>query len=124
MLRPHAHLPDPILARISAFEQGVVPAGRSSLAGLFFGEIRVRRELSLLRHEIEGTVASPQLLHDVVEVIAERATLLRRAAYLGMTKSLFTIWHVFHMPLVYVMFGIVVLHVAFTLYLGYLPFGY
>jgi len=117
-----AHLPGSLVARIAAFERSVVPTdGRSSLAGLFFGELRVRRELAALRHEIEQAGVSPDLLHEVAGVIAERASLLRHAAYLSMTKSLFDIWHVFHMPLVYVMFGIVVLHAAFTVYLGYLP---
>jgi len=117
-----AQLPASLLTRVAAFERDVVPPdGRSSLAGLFFGELRLQRELARLSREIERAGVSPDLLHDVVGVIAERASLLRHAAYLSMTKSLFDIWHVFHMPLVYVMFGIVVLHVAFTVYLGYLP---
>ena len=121
----HARLPAPLLARISAFEQGVVPAGAAaSYAGLFFGELRVRRELAMLGRAIEQAGVAPELLHETATVIAERATLLRYAAYLALTKALFDLWHVFHMPLVYVMFGIVVLHVAFTLYMGYVPFTY
>jgi hypothetical protein len=117
-----AQLPAALLARIADFERRVVPSGsRSSVVGLLFGEVRVLRELSSLRQAIEQAGVSPALLHEVAGVIAERAALLRQNAYLSMTKSLFDIWHVFHMPLVYVMFGIVVLHVAFTLYMGYLP---
>jgi hypothetical protein len=94
------------------------------LFGLFFGEIRARRELVVLQHQIERAGVSSELLHEIADVIVERVTLLRRTAYLKATKSLFDLWHVFHMPLVYVTFGIVVLHVAFTLYMGYVPFGY
>ena len=56
-------------------------------------------------------------------VIAERATLRRRIAYLKKTKGCSTPGTSFHMPLVYVMFAIVVLHVAVTLYMGYVPFA-
>jgi cytochrome b561 len=42
--------------------------------------------------------------------------------YLHTTKKLFELWHVFHLPLVYLMFVIVAAHVAITLYLGYVPF--
>ena len=43
-------------------------------------------------------------------------------AYLKKTKTLFDLWHVFHMPLVYIMFVIVLMHVAVTMYMGYVPF--
>jgi hypothetical protein len=119
-----ARLPPPLISKVGAFERGAVPSPESSpsLAGLFFGELRVRRELAMLGRDIEEAGVAPDLLHEIAGVIAERATLLRHAAYLGKTKAMFDIWHVFHMPLVYVMFGIVVLHVAFTLYMGYVPF--
>ena len=45
---------------------------------------------------------------------------LQRAS--GMIAFAFIMWHVFHMPLVYIMFAIVAAHVAITLYMGYVPF--
>ena len=48
--------------------------------------------------------------------------LLRRIAYLERTKRLFELWHVFHLPLVYLQMVIVVAHVGVTVYLGYVPF--
>ena len=63
-----------------------------------------------------------QLLDEVVAIATERAALLRRMAYLRKTKRLFDLWHVFHMPLVYILFIIVVAHVGITLYMGYVPF--
>jgi hypothetical protein len=119
--------PQAQLDRVSAFEQRVVPSGpeRLSLAGLFAGEIAMRRELLLLRADVAhaGSIA-PDLADAALDLIAERATLLRRAAYLQKVKRLFDLWHVFHMPLVYIMFAIIVLHVVFTVYMGYLPFVY
>ena len=121
-----AALPARLLAKIEAFERRVAPpSGQpTSLLGLFVGELQMRRELKGLRHDIAKAGVAPQLLRAVVHVIAERATLLRHAAYLTKTKWLFDLWHVFHMPLVYVMFFIVALHVALTVYMGYVPFVY
>jgi hypothetical protein len=117
-------LPPAVMKKIAAFERAVVPSNNSvSLVGLFFGELGMRRQLDRLRRDVEHAQVAPDLYHSTIILIAERATLLRRAAYLHKAKKLFDVWHVFHMPLVYVMFAIVVLHVAFTLYLGYLPFG-
>jgi hypothetical protein len=120
-----AHLPAALLSRIGAFERRAVPVSEAStsIAGLFFGELRARRDLARLGREIEEAGLSPDFLHEVAGVIAERATLLRRAVYLEKTKAMFHLWHVFHMPLVYVMFAIVVLHVALTVYMGYVPFA-
>ena len=94
-----------------------------SLADLFVGEVRLRRALRTLRDQIQGGVP-PGLFDEVVALISERAALTRQASLLSITKSAFDVWHVFHMPLVYVMFGIVVLHVALALYLGYMPLTY
>jgi hypothetical protein len=59
---------------------------------------------------------------EVVRVTAERAILLRRLGQLSRTRRLFALWHVFHLPLVYVMFGIAIVHVALAVYLGYASF--
>ena len=121
-----AALPARDLDRVAAFEHRVVPGGAASLsiAGLFFGELAMRRELAALRAGIAPVGVAPELLDSALAVIVERATLLRRAAYLNKVKRLFDLWHVFHMPLVYVMFSIIVLHVVLTVYMGYLPFVY
>jgi hypothetical protein len=52
---------------------------------------------------------------------AERALLADRLVSLERTRRLFGLWHVFHLPLVWIMFGIVTLHIGLTLYLGYWP---
>jgi hypothetical protein len=119
-----SRLPPALISKIAAFERHAVPSPGSplSLAGLFLGELRMRRARAELGRDIEEAGVAPDLLHDIAAVITERATLLRHGAYLARTKALFHIWHVFHMPLVYVMFAIVVLHVALTAYMGYVPF--
>jgi len=121
-----AALPPPLRAQIEQFEQRNVPAAGDALGSiaLLRGEIRMRKDLAQLRHRIAADGVAPGLLATAVHLIAERATLLRQTAYLSRTKRWFDLWHVFHMPLVYVMFAIVVMHVALTVYMGYVPFRY
>jgi predicted ferric reductase len=120
-----AKFPKDLLAKIDAFENRVVPAHAESpsLFRLFAGEIQMRHEIRRFRREIERGGVLPDLQHHAVDLIAERATLLRRIAYLKKTKKVFDLWHVFHMPLVYIMFVIVLMHVVVTVYMGYVPFG-
>lgn len=119
-----AQLPERLLARIDALEHQVVPATGQplSFAALLTGEVRMRRALAQFSGEMAADDPVPELHREAVELIGERATLLRRTAYLKKTKTLFDLWHVFHMPLVYVMFGIVIMHVVVTMYMGYVPF--
>jgi hypothetical protein len=55
-------------------------------------------------------------------LLDERAQLQQRRHALAVTRRVFDLWHVFHLPLVWIMFAIVTLHVAVALYLGYVPF--
>jgi hypothetical protein len=115
-----AALPPRVLADIEAFERRVQPPASPSYLSLFAGEWRMRRELASLH---AGAGSRSPVHNEAIALIAERATLRRRIAYLKKTKVLFDAWHVFHMPLVYIMFLIVAMHVAVTLYMGYVPFG-
>lgn len=58
----------------------------------------------------------------LASLLEERASLLQRRHALAVTKRVFDLWHVFHLPLVWIMYLIVTLHVAVSLYLGYVPF--
>jgi hypothetical protein len=119
-----ADLPAPLLARMAEFERSAVPPpGGAGWIGLLTGDLRMRNDFARLRREIDRGDVSSELLGSALRLIAERASLLRQAAYLAKTKPLFDLWHVFHMPLVYVMFAIVMVHVAVAVYLGYLPFA-
>ena len=109
-----------VLGRIQAFERDAVP--QTSMVDLLFGEIAFGRRLRALSRELDTCDLPAGVRNEVVALAVERAVLLRRIAHLQRTKKLFNLWHVFHLPLVYLQLVIVAAHVAVTLYLGYVPF--
>jgi hypothetical protein len=111
-----------LLDRVDALERSAVPAGGGSVAGLLFGEIGLRRRLRAFAHTVRRSGLSTGQQQEMVRLTTERVLLLRRAAYLQKTKKAFELWHVFHLPLVYLMLVIVTLHVGLALYMGYVPF--
>ena len=112
-----------VLRLVHGFELESVPdASQVSMLGVFVGDPGFGRRRRRFLHELEGAGLPVDLAERVVELTAERATLLRRVAYLQKTKTLFGLWHVLHLPLVYLLLVIVAAHVGITLYLGYVPF--
>jgi len=113
-----------IMTTIDALERRAVPApGRSaSWGGLLFGEIGLRRALQRFGAALAASGLPQKDAAALLHLTTERVLLLRRSVYLNRTKKAFAIWHVFHLPLVYVMLAIVTLHVGVALYLGYVPF--
>ncbi len=85
------------------------------------GDAAIRRSLDDLAASL-ATTTDATTAAQVVALFEERARLQQRRHTLAATKRLFDLWHVFHLPLVWVMFAIVSLHVAVSLYLGYVPF--
>lgn len=118
-----ARMPLPAAARaaLDDFDRSMAPdAGRApGTLDLFVGELRVRARLLSMRRHLRAAGVDVQAIHDAVATGAEEATLSRRLVHLDRTHRLFELWHVFHRPLVYVMFFIVSLHVALAVYLGY-----
>jgi hypothetical protein len=113
-----------MLDRVRAFEQAAVPRHSSDLSffDLLFGEITFGRRVRTLDREL-GRLGFPrEIRSEVVALTAERSVLLRRIAHLQRTKTLFGLWHVFHLPLVYLQLVIVIAHIGVTVYLGYVPF--
>jgi hypothetical protein len=112
-----------ILHKVEAFEHLVVPEHEQlSLMDLLFGDIAVSRRLRALDADLAiGRVPDEQRV-ELVRLAAARALLLRRMAYLRRTRRLFELWHVFHLPLVYLLLGIAAVHIGVALYLGYVPF--
>ena len=106
---------------LESFEHALAPVD-GSLADLFFGEFRVGHRVRRLESDLKAARIPMPLRQEVVEAAVERGLLLRRIAHLQKTKWLFGMWHVFHMPLVFLMLVIVVAHVGVVLYLGYVPF--
>lgn len=83
------------------------------------GSLRTWRRLRHLRHDLRSADVSRQLASVITSTIAERAQLLRRLSQLNRNRRLFSLWHVFHQPLVYVMFAIAAVHVGVAVYFGY-----
>lgn len=115
---------DDVRRKLAAFEARAVSAapGRLSFADLVFGELRVARELRALSRDLAASGVAADVSARLVQLERARATLMRRAAYLQRTKLLFDLWHVFHLPLVYLLLVIAVAHIGLALYMGYVPF--
>ncbi len=116
-----ASLPAPVRAALDDFDRSITPSsGRApGVIDLFFGELRVRARLLMMRRHLRSDGAELAVVHTAVACAAEHATLTRRLVHLERTRHFFELWHVFHRPLVYGMFAIVGLHVALAFYLGY-----
>ncbi len=108
--------------RIEAFEARLAPSQKRSLLHFFFGELALGRKVRAFERDLVSSGVSARLSHELVRLSAERALVLRRAEDLQRTKKLFQIWHVFHLPLVYLLLAIVTLHIGLSLYMGYVPF--
>lgn len=114
-------VPEAAARELRAFEEAVTPAGGRApgLLDLFFGELRARLRLWLLRRHLQAAGVDVAMMHEAVALAAERASLLRRQSHLERTKHLFELWHVFHRPLVYGLFAIVAIHIGVALFFGY-----
>ena len=121
--RVYAALPAPLIEKVETLERDTLAlvTERHSPAARLTGGLRVRREMAEVRKEVRRLRLAPGVLEETLEVIQERALLLRRIVLLNRRKELFAAWHVFHKPLVYVMFLILIVHVAVALYFGYAP---
>lgn len=90
------------------------------------GEELSRAELDARAAELDTELAglnAPEAARVRRKVAKERAVLLRRIARLEKTRRLFQLWHVFHRPLVWVMFLVFFIHLGVAVYFGYVPFG-
>jgi hypothetical protein len=87
--------------------------------GATLGPATVRSRLRRLRARLRDAGVSRPLAVSVTGALAERLLLLRKLARLDRTRRLFSMWHVFHQPLVYVMLSIAAVHVGIAIYLGY-----
>ena len=108
-----------VLDTLDRLEADIAARPASWFSGL--GDRALRREIGDVVAQLEqrsGGAASASLK----QALEERVRLQQRRHPLAATKRLFDLWHLFHLPLVWVMFAIVSLHVAVSLYLGYVPF--
>lgn len=98
-------------------------ASKRTLFARMRDAVSARRRAASLRRQIRLSGLSGHLLHDALELAQERALLLRRIARLEKTRRLFQLWHVFHRPLVWLMFLVFFVHLGVAVYFGYMPFG-
>ncbi len=113
-------LPPALATRLAAVERAIEPADHPRTMWERLAAARaVRRSLNDLRREILRSHAGRQVLHDVHAVEKERAMMLRSIDRLERTRKLFQLWHVFHRPLVWVMFLIFFVHLSVAVYFGY-----
>lgn len=119
-----AEISDRPAALLQKYEREVVPSSHEALSivDLLFGEITVGRRLRALDRALAHAGLPMDLRASVVAVTGERAMLLRRLGCLQRTTRLFKLWHVFHLPLVYLLLIIAAGHIALALYMGYVPF--
>lgn len=108
-----------VIEALERVEAGIAARPPSWFSGL--GDRSLRRaidEVSAVLEQRAGRTAALSLR----QALDERIRLQQRRHALAATKRLFDLWHVFHLPLVWLMFAIVSLHVGVSLYLGYVPF--
>lgn len=114
-------VPIQLLLRIEEMEQDLLPAEgeRHGLGTLLFGGLAVRKKTRAIEKTIRSAGLTRKLVREALHAEAERINLLRRAATLDLTRRLFALWHVFHMPFVWVLGTVFVLHVGVAFYFGY-----
>lgn len=110
---------------LESFEQATVVKASGivgSFVDLLLGEVALSRKIRALDRSLEDSGVGSVQRAEITNLSAERALVLRRTAHLLQTKKLFDLWHVFHLPLVYLLLFIAAGHIAVVLYLGYVPF--
>lgn len=118
-------LPAHLLARIDDTERALTSkiGQQRTFFQLLAGARETRQATAALKKELRVSGLSGPLLHDALDLVHKRAVLLRRIAQLKRTRQAFQSWHVFHRPLVWVMFFILSIHLGVAVYFGYSYFG-
>lgn len=79
----------------------------------------MRKKTRAIERTIRSAGLTRQLIREALHAEGERINLLRRAASLDLSRRLFAMWHVFHMPFVWILATVFVLHVGVAFYFGY-----
>ena len=114
-------VPVKLLLRIEEMEKDLLPpeGTRLGLRNHLFGGLAVRKKARAIERTIRSAGLPRELLREALHAEAERINLLRRAATLDLSRRLFALWHVFHMPFVWILGIVFVLHVGVAFYFGY-----
>jgi hypothetical protein len=116
------HVHPSVMERLDAFERQMLARAEPGPDRWLPGSWRRSRHLRSLRADLRRAGVAASEIERVIELSGDRARMLRRLQHLKRTKQVFDVWHVFHLPLVWVMLVIVSLHVLVVLYFGYVPF--
>lgn len=119
-------IPLGLFTKLEAIERELLPVRTEmpALRAALFGDVKASWRLYRLRKKVTSFPGiDTTRLAEAIDLVSERVTLLRRAATLTKTKRLFELWHVFHRPLVWVLFSVATLHVAVAFYMGYTLLG-
>lgn len=112
-----------LLDRIDAVSRPDVAEGGLGLVRAYLWEpLRERRRFASVSRDLGAAGFDADHTREVLRLASERTWLLRRLASLETTRRWFAMWHVFHQPLVYLMFGIALLHIGLAVYFGYTLF--
>lgn len=114
-------VPVRLLLRIEEMEKDLLPreGERYGLASMLFGGFAVRRKTRAIDRTIRSAGLTRQLIREALHAEGERINLLRRGASLDLSRRLFALWHVFHMPFVWILATVFVLHIGVAFYFGY-----
>lgn len=115
-------LPRVLLERLEDLETKMGAHRRHPVLGALVAPAIYRWQLRRLSATMHSAGLPHSLVTQATRFARDRVHLLRRLQYLDRTRRLFALWHVFHQPLVYLMFAIVALHIALVAYLGYVSF--
>lgn len=112
------------LEEIETFLGGAAPLRRpaglvGALAFAVREDFRQRKELRGLRTFLNARHVPADLRGPVLALVDEQRRLRRQALLLNPFQRLFRYWHVIHLPLAFVMFLILGVHVAVSILFGY-----
>jgi hypothetical protein len=112
------------LEEIETFFGGAAPLPRpaglvGALAFAVREDFRQRKELKGLRSFLNARQVPVDLRGPVLALVDEQRKLRRQALLLNPFQRLFRYWHVIHLPLAFVMFLILGVHVAVSILFGY-----
>jgi hypothetical protein len=86
---------------------------------IFWQNLTLRFRRKKVLYQIFRVVRSSEIALDVFDRLVEQAKLQQRIELWARLHSIFHYWHVFHRPFAYIMYLIMIIHIAIAIWLGY-----
>jgi hypothetical protein len=116
-------VPRELLTRIDGLARPPRPAAELStwqtLRFLLLSDLQRGRKLRALVRGVRARNAEHAAVREFLSLVSERLVLTRRIALLARLRSLFTLWHVIHLPFSIIMLIIFLVHVGVAIAFGY-----